>query len=71
MMTLTIPDDIEEQLKKAAKISEVTPTEFVLTLLQNAVNKQLIDKNGTDNEALLIHEQLMEQYTDTFQKLAQ
>ncbi len=71
MMTLTIPDEIEEQLKKAAKISKVTPTEFVLTLLQNAVNKQLIDKNGTDNEALLIHEQLMEQYTDAFQKLAQ
>jgi hypothetical protein len=71
MMTLTIPDEIEEQLKKAAKIDQVTPSEFVLALLQNAVNKQLIDKNESDDEALLIHEQLMEQYTEAFQKLAQ
>jgi creatinine amidohydrolase/Fe(II)-dependent formamide hydrolase-like protein len=71
MMTLTIPDEIEEQLKKVAKINQVTPSEFVLALLQNAVNKQLIDKNESDDEALLIHEQLMEQYTEAFQKLAQ
>jgi uncharacterized protein (DUF1778 family) len=71
MMTLTIPDEIEEQLKKAAKISQVTPTEFVLALLQNAVNKPLVDKNEADDEALLIHEQLMDQYTEAFQKLAQ
>jgi hypothetical protein len=71
MMTLTIPDEIEEQLKKAAKIKQVTPTEFVLALLQNAINKPLVDKNEADDEALLIHEQLMEQYTDAFQKLAQ
>ncbi len=71
MMTLTIPDEIEEQLKKAAKINQVTPSEFVLALLQNAVNQQLLDKNESDDEALLIHEQLMEQYTEAFQKLAQ
>ena len=52
MMTLTIPDEIEEQLKKAAKIKQVTPTEFVLALLQNAVNKPLVDKNEADDEAL-------------------
>jgi len=71
MMTLTIPDEIEEQLKKVSKINQVTPSEFVLALLQNAVNKQLLDKNESDDEALLIHEQLMEQYTEAFQKLAQ
>ena len=70
-MTLTIPDEIEEQLKKAAKINQVTPSEFALALLQNAVNQQLLDKNESDDEALLIHEQLMEQYTEAFQKLAQ
>ena len=52
-------------------INEKLPSEFVLALLQNAVNKQLLDKNESDDEALLIHEQLMEQYTEAFQKLAQ
>ena len=33
--------------------------------------EQLIDKNKSDDEALLIHEQLMEQYTEAFKKLAQ
>jgi hypothetical protein len=68
MMTLIIPDDIEQQLKIAAKNSHTPPTEFILSLLQNALKQQNI---SDDDEALLIHEQLMETYTDAFQKLAQ
>jgi hypothetical protein len=40
MMTLTIPDEIEQQLKTAAKNSQMTPTEFVLALLQNAMKQK-------------------------------
>jgi len=40
MMTLTIPDEIEQQLKTAAKNSKMTPTEFVLALLQNAMKQK-------------------------------
>ncbi len=39
MMTLTIPDDIEQQLKIAAENNHVTTTEFVLSLLKSAVNQ--------------------------------
>ena len=69
MMTLTIPDDIAQQLNIVAQNSKVTPTEFVLSLLKNAINQQNLENEEAD--ALLIHEQLMEQYADTFQKLAQ
>lgn len=72
MMTLIIPDDIEQQLKAAAKDSHIAPTEFVLLLLQNALKQQdAVMTISDDDEALLIHEQLMESYADAFQKLAQ
>ncbi len=40
MMTLTIPDDIEQQLKVAAKNKHLSLSDFVLSLLQNAVKQQ-------------------------------
>jgi hypothetical protein len=72
MMTLIIPDEIEQKLKVAAKNSDIPTNEFILSLLQNALKQQDHAMNiSDDDEALLIHEQLMEQYADAFQKLAQ
>lgn len=68
MMTLTIPDEIEQQLKTAAKNSQMPTTEFILSLLQNAIKQHV---KPEDDEDLLIHAQLMEQYSEAFQKLAQ
>ena len=68
MMTLTIPDDLEVPLNIAAKINLMTPLEFVVGLLKKNLEQQAIQD---DDEALLIHEQLMEQYAETFEKLAQ
>ena len=68
MMTLTIPDDLEVPLNIAAKNNHMTPLEFVVGLLKKNLEQQAIQD---DDEALLIHEQLMEQYAETFEKLAQ
>ena len=68
MMTLTIPDDLEMPLSIAAKNKHMTPLEFVVSLLKKNLEQQTIQE---DDEALLIHEQLMEQYAETFEKLAQ
>ena len=68
MMTLTIPDDLEVPLNIAAKNNHMTPLEFVAGLLKKNLEQQAIQD---DDEALLIHEQLMEQYAETFEKLAQ
>lgn len=68
MMTLTIPDDLEMPLNIAAKNQHMTPLEFVIGLLKKSLEQQAIQE---DDEALLIHEQLMEQYAETFEKLAQ
>ena len=40
MMTLTIPDDVEHELNIVAKNSQMTPTDFVFSLLQNAFKQQ-------------------------------
>jgi len=68
MMTLTIPDELEMPLSIAAKNKHMTPLEFVIFLLKKNLESQAAQD---DAEALLIHEQLMEQYTETFEKLAQ
>ena len=68
MMTVTIPDDLEMPLSIAAKNKHMTPLEFVVSLLKKNLEQQTIQE---DDEALLIHEQLMEQYAETFEKLAQ
>ena len=68
MMTLSIPDDLELPLKIASKNNIMTPLEFVVGLLKKNLEQQAIQD---DDEALLIHEQLMEQYAETFEKLAQ
>ncbi len=68
MMTLTIPDDLEVPLNIAAKNQHMTPLEFVVGLLKKNLEQQAVQD---DDDALLIHEQLMEQYAETFEKLAQ
>lgn len=68
MITLTIPDDLEMPLSIAAKNKQMTPLEFVVGLLKKNLEQQTIQD---DDEALLIHEQLMDQYAETFEKLAQ
>lgn len=68
MMTLTIPDDLEMPLSIAAQNKHMTPLEFVVGLLKKNLEQQTVQE---DDEALLIHEQLMEQYAETFEKLAQ
>lgn len=40
MMNLIIPDDIEQQLKMVAEHNHVTPSEFVLSLLKDAIKQQ-------------------------------
>ncbi len=72
MLTLKIPDDIEQQLNTLAVSAKSTPTDIVLTLVQNYVEQHQNElKQHEEDEALQIHEQLMDQYAETFQKLAQ
>ena len=68
MMTLTIPDELEMPLSIAAQNKHMTPLDFVIGLLKKNLEQQSIQD---DTDALLIHEQLMEQYAETFEKLAQ
>ena len=68
MMTLTIPDDLEVPLNIAAKNQHMTPLEFVVGLLKKNLEQQSVQD---DEDVMLIHEQLMEQYAETFEKLAQ
>jgi len=68
MMTLTIPDELEMPLSIAAKNNHMTPLNFVIRLLKKNLEQQAVQD---DADALLIHEQLMEQYAETFEKLAQ
>jgi hypothetical protein len=68
MMTLTIPDELEMPLSIAAKSKHMTPLEFVIGLLKKNLEQQAVQD---DADALLIHEHLMDQYAETFEKLAQ
>jgi hypothetical protein len=68
MMTLTIPAELEMPLSIAAKNKHMTPLDFVIGLLKKNLEPQAAQD---DAEALLIHQQLMKQYADTFEKLAQ
>jgi ATP-dependent Clp protease adapter protein ClpS len=40
MMTLTIPDDMEQELKIMAENSQMTPSDFIVSLLQTAFKQQ-------------------------------
>lgn len=71
MMTLTIPDELEMPLSIAAKNNHMTPLNFVIRLLKKNLEQQAVQAVQDDADALLIHEQLMEQYAETFEKLAQ
>jgi hypothetical protein len=41
MMTLTIPDTMEQQLKTIAQAKQMTLSQFALALLQKALQQQL------------------------------
>jgi hypothetical protein len=64
MLSLTIPDELKIQLNAVTSKKQISPT----GLLKNNAEQQTAQD---DAEALLIHEQLMDQYTETFEKLAQ
>ena len=66
MMTLTIPDELEMPLSIAAKNKHMTPLDFVIGLLKRNFEQQAVQDEA---DALLIYEQLMEQYSETFEKL--
>jgi hypothetical protein len=68
MMTLTIPDELETQLNTIARNRQISPIEFVIELLKSNFDQQAVQN---DADALVIHEQLMMQYAETFEKLAQ
>ncbi|MDO9161550.1 MAG: hypothetical protein Q8N35_10105 [Methylococcaceae bacterium] len=73
MLNLQIPDDIEQQLNALAISAQSTVSESVLSLVQDYVkqHRQELNQQHEEKEALQIHEQLMGQYAETFQKLAQ
>lgn len=73
MLNLQIPDDIEQQLNALAISAQSTASEIVLSLVQDYVkqHQQAISQQHEEEETLQIHEQLMDQYAETFQKLAQ
>jgi len=73
MLNLQIPDDIEQQLNALAISAQSTASEIVLSLVQDYVkqHQQELNPQHEEDEALQIHEQLMDQYAETFQKLAQ
>lgn len=68
MLNLQIPDDIEQQLNALAISAQSTASEIVLSLVQDYVKQH---QQHEEKEALQIHEQLIDQYAETFQKLAQ
>ena len=70
MMTLTLPETLETEIKSLAGAEHQSTEEMAFKLIAEAIQshkKQL----SNDNSALEIHEQLMAQYADTFNKLAQ
>lgn len=73
MLNLQIPDDIEQQLNALAINAQSTASEIVLSLVQDYVkqHRQELNQQHEEEETLQIHEQLMDQYAETFQKLAQ
>jgi len=73
MLNLQIPDDIEQQLNALAISAQSTASEIVLSLVQDYVkqHQQELNQQNEEEEALQIHGQLMDQYAETFQKLAQ
>jgi len=68
MLSLTLPDYIETEVKKLAAAEQHTADEMVLQLIVEALQSH--KKQKDEDDALLIHEQLMDQYSDTFEKLA-
>jgi len=73
MLNLQIPDDIEQQLNALAINAQSTASEIVLSLVQDYVkqHQQELNQQHEEEEALQIHEQLIDLYVETFQKLAQ
>ena len=70
MTTFTLPNNLENEIKHLAETEQRTSQEMVLQLIQEAL--LLHKKQQTEEEeALQIHEQLMNQYAETFDKLAQ
>lgn len=69
-ITIDIPDELNKQLLSINNVNA-----FIVDALKTALALQpslsLEDNLISDKQALLIHEQLMNQYAETFEKLAQ
>jgi len=69
MITLTIPDNIEQDIKDLAAIEKHATDKMALQLIVEAI-AQHKKQQADEEDALKIHEQLIDQYADTFEKLA-
>lgn len=69
MITLTIPDNIEQDIKDLAAAEKHATDEMALQLIMEAI-AQHKKQQADEDDALNIHEQLMDDYADTFEKLA-
>ena len=70
MITLTIPDNIEQDIKAIAATEKHATDEMALQLIVEAI-EQHKKQQADEDDALKIHEQLIDQYADTFEKLTQ
>ena len=70
MITLTIPDNIEQDIKDLAATEKHATDEMALQLIVEAI-AQHKKQQADEDDALKIHKQLINQYADTFEKLAQ
>lgn len=68
MLMLDLEPELEMTLARAANREHISANEFVKKLISHYFNP---NNASEDEDALLIHEQLMNQYAETFEKLAQ
>lgn len=69
MLTIDLDPKLELSLEKIARHEQISVNEFVNDLISRYLSNQ--NQANEEDEALLIHEQLMNQYAETFEKLAQ
>ena len=68
MLTLDLEPELEMTLASAANREHISANELVKKLISRYLNQNNVRE---DDDALLIHEQLMNQYAETFERLAQ
>ena len=71
MLVLTVPKVLEEKIKNIATIENYSIEEMTLKLINESVNKYKMEIINNEENVLKIHEELMDKYSVTFEKLAQ